>query len=231
MTYLEPPPPEEGITINFGTSDDGMGDVQPVEPVSAAEQTEQQQPTEETVSAPAESSQEMLTQETEEAPPVVKKKKVEEQVKKEPPKEEPKPSTELSKAASAWKNKAKAQQANEGETGKPGDQGSVEGNPNSGSRVGGPAGSGITFSLAGRKLVGVPKITDNSQEQGKVVVDIVVDQSGKVVRAVPGGRGSTTTSPVLYKKAMEAAMRAEFSVKSDGAIEQKGQMTFIFILN
>jgi hypothetical protein len=30
---------------------------------------------------------------------------------------------------------------------------------------------------------------------------------------------------------MEAAMRAEFSVKSDGAIEQKGQMTFIFILN
>jgi protein TonB len=230
MTYLEPPPPEEGITINFGTSDDGMGEQQPVEPVSSNQETVPDQPTEETVSAPTESSQEMLTQTIEEAPTVVKKKKVMEK-KVETPKEEPKPSAELAKANSQWKNKSKAQQSNEGETGKPGDQGSLEGDPNSGSRVGGPSGSGITFNLAGRKMIGVPKIVDNSQEEGKVVVDIVVDQSGNVVRAIPGGRGSTTTSPVLYRKAKEAAMRAVFSIKSDAAIEQKGQMTFIFILN
>ena len=35
MKYLDPPE-EYGIAVNFGTSDVGMGDVQPTEPLKAA---------------------------------------------------------------------------------------------------------------------------------------------------------------------------------------------------
>ena len=80
-------------------------------------------------------------------------------------------------------------------------------------------------------MISSPQIKDNSQEEGKVVVDIIVDKYGKVLRATPGARGSTTTSTVLYKKAKEAALKTKFNANPDVAEEQKGQMTFIFILN
>ncbi|MDX1462040.1 MAG: energy transducer TonB, partial [Marinirhabdus sp.] len=35
MTYLDPPP-ENGIAVNFGTTDTGSGDVQPREPIKSA---------------------------------------------------------------------------------------------------------------------------------------------------------------------------------------------------
>ena len=80
-------------------------------------------------------------------------------------------------------------------------------------------------------MLGAPRISDNSQEEGKVVVDIIVDNTGKVVRATPGARGSTTTSSILYEKAQKAALATKFNANPNAAQEQKGQMTFIFILN
>lgn len=34
------PPPENGIAINFGTSDTGQGEIQPLEPVKSSPQPE-----------------------------------------------------------------------------------------------------------------------------------------------------------------------------------------------
>ena len=42
MKYLDPPE-EYGIAVNFGTSDFGMGDVQPTEPLKSAPQEVKEQ--------------------------------------------------------------------------------------------------------------------------------------------------------------------------------------------
>ncbi len=91
-------------------------------------------------------------------------------------------------------------------------------------------GVGIYYDLTGRNWLAKPSISDNSQEQGKVVIDIVVDKYGKVLSANGPGRGSTTTSSNLVRKAKEAALKAKFSASDKGVEEQKGSITFNFIL-
>ena len=230
MTYLDPPPEDEGITINFGTSDQGMNN----NPSKTQSEQVEETPTETAVSEPipAESvEEEIMTQATEEAPSIDKKKKEQEEVVEPVKKEKPKPDKNLSDALNKWKTKTSTSGGGDGNTGKPGDQGDESGDPNSSNYTGGGNGNGTTFNLSGRNLVSSPKITDNSQEEGKVVVDIIVDKYGKVIRATPGARGSTTTSAILEKKAKEAALRTKFNSNPSAAEEQKGQMTFIFILN
>ena len=231
LTYMVPPPEEEGITINFGTSNDGMFNEQNNTPSEQSENI----PTETDISEPEPVEtveEEIITQTTEEAPSIDKKKEEKKEV-VEPieKKEDPKPDKNLTNALNKWKNKKTEQGGGDGQTGKPGDQGDINGDPNSKNYVGGGSGDGTSFSLAGRSMLSSPPIKDNSQEEGKVVVDIIVDKYGKVLRATPGARGSTTTSTVLYKKAKEAALKTKFNANPEAAFEQKGQMTFIFILN
>lgn len=68
------------------------------------------------------------------------------------------------------------------------------------------------------------------QEEGKVVVAIVVDEDGKVIKAEPGEAGSTTTSAMLYEKACKAAMTARFDRSDENIEEQRGTITFVFVL-
>ena len=75
-----------------------------------------------------------------------------------------------------------------------------------------------------------PKVSDQSQETGKVVVDITVDKDGNVIAAIPGGRGSTTTSSRLFALAKEASMKAKFSTSTDAADIQKGTITYVFVV-
>ena len=76
----------------------------------------------------------------------------------------------------------------------------------------------------------VARIDDKSQETGKVVVEIIVDKSGKVISAISGGVGSTTNSAYLYKLAKEAALSTAFNASPDGKETQKGTITFNFVL-
>lgn len=225
MTYLDPPPPEEGITINFGTSDDGMGDVQPDEindaPSEMAEEISETIPTE------ASAAEEVMTQTAEETVDVNTSKKETSQEKKEEEKKEPKVSNSLSEALNTMESSSKS---NEGETGKAGDQGDPDGDKKSTNHTGGGNGNGVTFSLAGRSRISTPPITNTSQDEGIVIVDIVVDAFGKVIKASPGGRGSTTTSAKLYALAKSAALKTKFNGKT-GSVDQKGHMKFIFVLN
>ena len=228
LTYLDPPPEEEGITINFGTTDFGR---QSPNETPVSEQLQEETETEQTETSPTETVEEdVLTQSSEEAPAMEKKEEKKEE-KTEEVKEEPKPDKNLSKALDKWKNKNSQPSGGDGTTDQSGDQGALDGDPNSNNYVGSGKGNGIGFSLSGRAMVKKPIIKDDSQNEGTVVVDIIVDQKGKVLRATPGARGSTTTSPVLYKRAKEAALRTLFSANPDAAEQQKGQMTFTFILN
>ncbi len=228
MSYTIPPPEEEGITINFGYVEAGSGEVQSSNPeTSPQEQTEQQEEVEEVEEAV--SQEEILEQSVEESASVTKK---EEKKKEEEAKEEvPEPDKNLSDALNKWKNKKDQSTEGDGTTDQAGDQGSLDGDPNSKNYTGGGSGDGTSFNLSGRAMLSSPKIKDDSQDEGTVVVDIIVDKYGNVLRANPGARGSTTTSPILYKKAKEAAMSTKFNANPNAPEEQKGQMTFKFILN
>ncbi len=230
LNYLDPPPEEEGITINFGTSNEGMFN-EPNNP--PAEQIENV-PVETAVNEPTPVDpveEQIITQSTDEAPSIDKKEEEKKPIDEPVKKEEPKTDENLSNALDKWKNKKSEAGGGDGETGTVGDQGAINGDPNSNNYKGGGSGDGTSFTLAGRSLVSAPKIKDNSQEEGRVVVDIIVDKYGKVLRATPGARGSTTTSGVLYRKAKDAALKYKFNANPDAAEEQKGQITFIFILN
>lgn len=225
MSYTIPPPPEEGITINFGFEDQGRN----VENVS---EELQEEVVEETTDAVNEEviEEEILSQEIEETASLEQEKE-KEKPNEEIIKDEPKPDKNLSSALNKWKTKKSNEQASDGETGQSGNQGSLEGDQNSNNYTGGDSGNGTEFNLSGRSMIASPKIDDNSQEDGQVVVDIIVDRYGNVLRANPGARGSTTTNNMLYKKAKEAALKTKFNANPNAAAEQKGQMTFKFILN
>jgi TonB family protein len=90
----------------------------------------------------------------------------------------------------------------------------------------------VTHNLSGRSVVGgfpVPAYT--SQNQGRVVVEVTVNQDGKVTKATAIGKGSTVTDTKLWRAAEEAALKARFDVKKDAPISQLGTITYVFRLS
>ncbi len=119
----------------------------------------------------------------------------------------------------------------EGETGGKGNQGNPEGEPRAGAHSGIPGnGNGISYSLAGRKPQKLPPPEYKSQVAGVVVVEVTVDRNGKVTKAVPGVKGSTTLDQYLLNVAKKAALAARFDRKPDAPAYQKGTITYKFIL-
>ncbi len=86
------------------------------------------------------------------------------------------------------------------------------------------------YVLNGRTLLKKPGQINSVTEEGIVVVEIVVDEKGKVIKAIPGQRGSTTTSTQLYAIASQKAKEAEFNSSPDVLQEQHGTYTFVFRL-
>lgn len=104
------------------------------------------------------------------------------------------------------------------------------GGTGTGSGGGNGDGAGIGFDLTGRNFRSLPRLEDRSQEQGRVVIEIIVDKSGNVLRADGPARGSTITNATLVRKSIDAAKKAKFSPSPQGVEEQKGSITFNFIL-
>ena len=71
----------------------------------------------------------------------------------------------------------------------------------------------------------------NSQEQGIVVVLITVNQSGEVINAISGAKGSTTLNKNLLKRAKEAALQTRFNEKKSAPKNQQGKIIYYFSLN
>jgi TonB family protein len=90
----------------------------------------------------------------------------------------------------------------------------------------------IPHNLSGRSVgVPVPAYYGKGKGEGVVVVEITINQDGKVTSARAIGRGSTTQDSKLWKAAEEAALKARFNVKEDAPISQKGTITYVFKLN
>ena len=256
IVFKTPLPPfpdagSPGIEVNFGTSEDGMGEVQPREATSiknsqAPALTEEVKTQIEKLSAPQEDA--VVTQETEDAPEVLKEKpKVETESKPvETPAKEVEAPKPVVNANALYKKKAATSggsNGSEGETGKPGDQGSPDGSMDSkyhgpggghgdtpGAYGPGGDGGGISYSLGGRKSQKIPLPEYTQQVEGRVVVEISVDKMGNVISAKPGVKGSTTTNSYLLEKAKQAALRAKFNAKPDAPDEQRGTIVYNFLL-
>jgi protein TonB len=223
MTYQDPPEPNEGsMMINFGTSDEGSGEVEAEEATSTP--TENVTPTENTNASAAE--EQVLTQNSTEAPVINSSETQLEEIKQE---EEAASQELLDVLTAANDAKSNSENGNQGDSGNPGNQGDPNGSPKTNGNS--TSGNDIGFDLVGRGKVSFKKPENPTQEDGTVVVDIWVNKSGKVVRAKTGARGSSTTNPILQKKAEEAAYKARFKKDEDAPFEQKGTMTFVFILN
>jgi len=88
-----------------------------------------------------------------------------------------------------------------------------------------------SFNLGGRSLVGsLGQPQNNSNQAGRVVVDITVNQAGKVIQAKARGQGSTVQNAALWKAAEEAAMKTTFNVDYRAQAVQTGTITYIFKL-
>lgn len=248
LLVLMPPDPPlgggQGMTMSLG--EEGLGGPDPI-PVTEPEQITPQPETQQT-------EEELATQEAEEAPvvPVVKpevKKKIEvvKPVEKQPitPAE---PVRTVDQRALFKKNTKTTASGGFGNGDAPGNEGKPDGNPNgspdggglgngtgsgSGNGIGNGIGDGMgdgmgNFELSGRSIYNRPVVEDRSKETGKVVVQIAVDRSGKVISANPGYKGSTNLSPSLLEKAKQGALDARFSAKHDGPEVQYGTITFVF---
>jgi colicin import membrane protein len=278
VTFSVPAPPDngEGILVNFGTGETGLGDIEPSPPPGVKVDAPPPQPVQKKTSLPAAATTEkkskaesLVTQDNEEAP-VVKKadpaaekkkrekieadRKIKEQldaeraIKEKEEIERKKAEAEKQREADIM-NKTKNALANsknsgtgstsEGIAGGTGNQGDPRGSVDSkvrgegggtGTSGTGTGSNGTSFKLEGRNFQSLPNPRYDYQGEGRVVVEVSVDKSGKVVQAIPGIKGSTTLDEYLLKVAKEAAMKATFTAKSDAPAVQKGTITYNFIL-
>ena len=244
LPYLDPPPPDEGILVNFGLTETGMGD-NPSEVINPVEEVAPTDVTPPPTAAVEEVQEEVITQEEEITAPVIKKEEKKKEVKKETPvvkdtKTEPVKETKeetkveepvVDKRALFTGKKSNTNNPNsQGEAGGPGDQGKPWGDPNSKNYGDGKGlgNSGTGFSLAGRSSVSLPKPNDKSQATGTVVVKIRVNKNGDVVSAQRELKGSTTSDPALIQAAVDAAKRAKFNADKNAQDTQEGTITYVF---
>lgn len=229
LTYQDPPPLEEGISINFGFNDTGVGEIEPedieeINEISESEIIEEQ----------IENIEEVITQSIEENIAVKKIEKInkKENLKKEDPIkeviEEKKP--EINKKA-LYTGKKKKQKTNQGNSNGLGNEGSLEGDMNSNIYTGGGIGvDGMAYQLGGRNAINKPK-PEGNQIEGKVVVLITVNRLGDVIFANAGAKGSTTYDKKLLERAKKAALKTKFDTKNSAPVNQQGKIIYDFKLN
>ena len=120
----------------------------------------------------------------------------------------------------------------EGDDNKAGDKGKVTGDPNASGYYGvGGDGSGGNYRLGNRTALSKPKPDYPCNEEGKVVVKITVDQSGRVVAAEPGAKGTTNSASCLLTEAKEAALKTKFNQDSKAPPKQVGAIIYNFSLS
>lgn len=216
---IERPDTEQGILVNFGSVDDAGGKLD----MALSDRSER-------ISAPkpqdVQPEEPMLTSEEEDAPEVVQSPKPQ-KPQKEVVEEQPKPREANPRALFPGLTQG-SQSKSEGQTEGEGNQGVEHGSLDGAHTEGGGIGSGgNSFDLSGRKLVGsLPKPLYNADEEGKVIVNIMVDADGNVTSATKAV-GTSIADMELVGAALKAARQARFST-AEGQDVQRGTITYVF---
>ena len=210
---------EDGLFVNFGTTDEASGLFEPMG-------TQQQEQVAE--AAPKSQSEELITQDIEASVNLEEKKK-EQEAEKVIAEQEQKASEIRTQTANVFARSSTESSSQGTSTAGSGNQGSLNGDPNADNTKGGGQGYG-NFSLDGRSVDGaLPRPSYAIQEEGIVVVRIVVNPKGSVVSASVNLQGTTTDSPTLRSAALSAAKNARFN-DITGSQNQSGTITYRFRL-
>jgi colicin import membrane protein len=234
-----PLPEEEGVLVNLGYTNQGMGQRQPLtasppppqpQPAQSSRPAEQiaTQNTEESIALPDSRREEPQRQQRENTQQPRPQPQPAQETVQQQPQPEPQPQVDQ-RALFPGRDRRTTESQNQGETGQPGNQGRPDGSTDGTSFTGGGQGSGVDFSLTGRRANYLPIPDYTSQAQGRVVVAITVNRNGEVIRVSAGARGTTTSDQTLWRLAEDAARRARFDVKNDAPHEQTGTITYNFI--
>lgn len=243
---------EGGVPVMLGNTELAEGEADPYT-LTEVDMMPSEEPSspQEAAEAPA-VEQPMITQQDEPSLQVKKETPKKETPKKEQPKKtpvktetksvnKPKEKTEAEKRAEAEKAAAQAaankiagafgkgsQMGSKGNASGAGLQGSPTGNSSTG-KTSGVGGYG-TFDLNGRSLGSgnLPVPVYNVQDEGRVVVTIVVNPAGQVISTSINKR-TNTVNPALRRAAEEAARKARFNAV-DGVNNQSGTITYYFKL-
>lgn len=243
---------EGGVPVMLGNTELAEGEADPYT-LTEVDMMPSEEPSssQEAAEAPA-VEQPMITQQDEPSLQVKKETPKKETPKKEQPKKtpvktetkpvnKPKEKTEAEKRAEAEKAAAQAaankiagafgkgsQMGSKGNASGAGLQGSPAGNSSTG-KTSGVGGYG-TFDLNGRSLGSgnLPVPVYNVQDEGRVVVTIVVNPAGQVISTSINKR-TNTVNPALRRAAEEAARKARFNAV-DGVNNQSGTITYYFKL-
>ncbi|SHJ70802.1 energy transducer TonB [Aquimarina spongiae] len=167
----------------------------------------------------------------------VTKKTVKETPKKvEEKKPDPKPDKSTLDILNSFSNGPKndgTSKGGEGDDRSPGDKGSPDGDPNAKKYYGngkGLDGDG-NYRLGGRKALNKEKFVQDCNESGIVVVRIEVNQSGRVIRATPGVKGTTNSASCLMEPAKRAALATKFNSDAKAPVKQVGTIIYQFKLS
>ncbi len=231
LTYMDPPP-ENGIAVNFGTSDTGSGDIQPIEPPKTTQ--------EEAQSEPEASEEQTLTQDAD-APvtlPKTEKKKPVTKPAETKPTETPK--KKVNPALDKITKDPKKSDGN-GTTSQGDDKDGAgdKGNPNGslyansfygdGSGIGTGSGSyglnGRGKPISSRLFIQECGVDDKNMPKniyGKVIVRIEVDKSGKVIKAEAGVKGTDEKSACLLEAAKKTALSYKWKPDNNAPDKQIG---------
>lgn len=217
-----PPIPEEGVEVNVGDADFGLGnnplpanDAAAYAPPAAQNQVATQN-TEPSVTMPSNNNQGNVTNPAAQEQPKVENK-------------EPEINRNALFTGRRNQNSQQNGSGSEGQTSGSGDQGNPNGTPGS-RNYNGDGGSGTNYRLSGRSAVSLPRPSYNSNLQGKIVIDIWVNQQGQVVRVDGPAQGSTIANSAMVEQAKQAARKARFNADTKALDEQKGSITYIFTL-
>lgn len=225
---------EGGVPVMLGNTELAAGDADPYTMTEVDVMPSEAPSSAPEAAAEPEVEQPMITQQDEPSLQV-KKEKPKTETKKEQPKKtpvktetqkvnKPKEKTEAEKRAEAEKAAAQAAaNAIAGAFGKGSQMGS-KGNAAGAGLQGSPTGNSSTGKTGGK----LPVPVYNVQDEGRVVVTIVVNPAGQVISTSINKR-TNTVNPALRRAAEEAARKARFNAV-DGVNNQSGTITYYFKL-
>jgi hypothetical protein len=239
--YMDPPE-EYGVAVNFGNTDFGKGDVQPLKPVKS-EPLKIEEPPQPDVSkaepAPSsEAKEEVLTADNAEEIAIKKQKEVEAKAKALADAKAKAEADRVAKEKREQEEKKKKLDAliggvsksegtttgGEGNDNKAGDKGQLDGGPYAPSYFGDPGtgSGGVGYGLNGRGKASYQTLKQDCNESGMVIVKIEVNQNGNVISAVPGQKGTTNTAQCLLEPAKKIALSHKWPADSKAPAKQIG---------
>ena len=219
LSYQDPPPPEEGISIDFGYVDEGSKEVEPEDEEEIIEIIE-----EKVIKKHVENTKKIITQESIDVPAV---KKIEEEKIKDLEREKEKREKErinniIEKAFE------KGKKTNQDDVYKERNQGDIDGDPNANTQKNGSIGvAGNAYQLGTRKAIKKPEPIGINKE-ATIYVSIRVNRLGKVIFAKGGQKGTTLYDPTLIRNCEKTAKNTTFTPKEDSAEIEVGTIIYRF---